>query len=218
METVSEDGTRTIRIVSTYSPAQKRATQKYRHTNKEKVNLQRKVYYQMRKDKDPDFLLYKRQKAKEYYLRKKEYKKSIKEELNEPLTEVIEEVKPVKVKKERKKREPKIEPFIEKNNHADEAEKEKESKRKPKTAKESRKIIMDLLDGRLGELEKKPVIEEIIEEFKQTEPEPIEPEPIVEEVKIEKIKKVKKSKKSKDALDETVLTIEIDKKIGKKRL
>ena len=90
---------------SSYTEAQKRATQKYRHTNKEKVNLQRKVYYQMRKEKDPDFLLYKRQKAKEYYLRKKEYKKSIKEELNEPLTEVIEEVKPVKVKKERKKRE-----------------------------------------------------------------------------------------------------------------
>ena len=204
---------------SSYTEAQKRATQKYRHTNKEKVNLQRKVYYQMRKEKDPEFLLYKRQKAKEYYLRKKEYKKSIKEELNEPLTEVIEEVKPVKVKKERKKREPKIEPIIEKNNHADEAEKEKSKKRKPKTAKESKKIIMDLLDGRLGELEKKPVIEEIIEEFKQAEPIGlIEPEPIVEEVKIEKIKKVKKSKKSKDAPDETVLTIEIDKKIGKKRL
>lgn len=195
---------------SSYTEAQKRATQKYRHTNKEKVNLQRKVYYQMRKEKDPDFLLYKRQKAKEYYLRKKEYKKSIKEELNEPLTEVIEEVKPVKVKKERKKKEPKIEPIIEKNNHADEAEKVKESKRKPKTAKESKKIIMDLLDGRLGELEKKPVIEEII-------PEPIiEAEP--EKVKIEKIKKVKKSKKSKDAPDETVLTIEIDKKMAGKRL
>ena len=204
---------------SSYTEAQKRATQKYRQTNKEKVNLQRKVYYQMRKEKDPDFLLYKRQKAKEYYLRKKEYKKSIKEELNEPLTEVIEEVKPVKVKRERKKKEPKIEPIIEKNNQPDEAEKVKESKRKPKTAKENKKIIMDLLDGRLGELEKKPVIEEIIEELKQVEPiELIEPEPIVEEVKIEKIKKVKKSKKSKDAPDETVLTIEIDKKIGKKRL
>jgi hypothetical protein len=192
---------------SSYTEAQKRATQKYRHTNKEKVNLQRKVYYQMRKENDPNFLLYKRQKAKEYYLRKKEYKKSIKEELNEPLTEVIEEVKPIKVKKERKKKEPKIEPIIEKNNHADEAEKVKESKRKPKTAKESKKIIMDLLDGRLGELEKKPTIEEII------------PEPIIEaEPEKVKIKKVKKSKKSKDAPDETVLTIEIDKKIGKKRL
>jgi hypothetical protein len=217
METVSEDGTRTIRIVSTYSPAQKRATQKYRHTNKEKVNLQRKVYYQMRKDKDPDFLLYKRQKAKEYYLRKKEYKKSIKEELKPNIEENVDEVKPetdkvkpVKVKKERKKKEPKVEPIIEKNNHTDEVEKVIDKKRKPKTAKESKKIIMDLLDGRLGELEKKPVIEEII-------PDPIiEAEP--EKVKIEKIKKVKKSKKSKDAPDETVLTIEIDKKIGKKRL
>ena len=213
METVSEDGTRTIRIVSTYSPAQKRATQKYRQTNKEKVNLQRKVYYQMRKDKDPEFLLYKRQKAKEYYLRKKEYKKTIKEELNEPLTEVIEEVKPAKVKKEKKIKEPK--PVIEKNNHADEAEKVIDKKRKPKTVKESKKIIMDIL----AELENKPVIEEIIEEFKQPEPiELIEPEPIVEEVKIEKIKKVKKSKKSKDAPNETVMTIEIDKNTDNRRL
>lgn len=204
METVSEDGTRTIRIVSTYSPAQKRATQKYRQTNKEKVNLQRKVYYQMRKDKDPDFLLYKRQKAKEYYLRKKEYKKTIKEENNQPEKEVIEEVKPVKVKKERKKKEPKIEPIIEKNNHADEAEKVIDKKRKPKTVKESKKIIMDLLDGRLGELEKKPKIEEII-------PEPIiEVEP--EKVKIEKIKKVKKSKKNKEGPVETIMAIEIDKR------
>jgi len=204
METVSEDGTRTIRIVSTYSPAQKRATQKYRQTNKEKVNLQRKVYYQMRKDKDPEFLLYKRQKAKEYYLRKKEYKKTIKEELNEPLAEVIEEVKPVKVKKEKKIKEPK--PIIEKNNHADEAEKVIDKKRKPKTAKESKKIIMDILD----ELEKKPVIEEII-------PEPIiEAEP--EKVKIEKIKKGKKIKKIKDAPNETVMTIEIDKNTDNKRL
>jgi len=139
----------------------------------------------MRKDKDPEFLLYKRQKAKEYYLRKKEYKKTIKEELNEPLAEVIEEVKPVKVKKEKKIKEPK--PIIEKNNHADEAEKVIDKKRKPKTAKESKKIIMDILD----ELEKKPVIEEII-------PEPIiEAEP--EKVKIEKIKKGKKIKKIKDA-------------------
>ena len=195
---------------SSYTEAQKRATQKYRQTNKEKVNLQRKVYYQMRKEKDPDFLLYKRQKAKEYYLRKKEYKKSIKEELNEPLTEVIEEVKPVKVKRERKKKEPKIEPIIEKNNQPDEAEKVKESKRKPKTAKENKKIIMDLLDGRLGELEKKPKIEEII-------PEPIiEAEP--EKVKKEKIKKVKKIKKIKDTPDETIMAIEIDKNIGEKRL
>lgn len=208
METVSEDGTRTIRIVSTYSPAQKRATQKYRHTNKEKVNLQRKVYYQTRKENDPNFLLYKRQKAKEYYLRKKEYKKSIKEELNEPEKEVIEEVKPVKVKKEKKIKEPK--PVIEKNNHTEEAEKVKDKKRKPKTAKEAKEIILDLLDKRLDELEKKPKIEEII-------PEPIiETEP--EKVKKEKIKKVKKIKKSKDTPDETILTIEIDKNIGEKRL
>ena len=57
---------------TTYSEAQKRATKKYRENNKEKVNLQRKKYYQNRKAKDPNFLLYKRTKAKEYYAKKKE--------------------------------------------------------------------------------------------------------------------------------------------------
>jgi hypothetical protein len=57
---------------SSYTPAQKRATQKYRVNNKDKVNEQRKKYYETRKENDPEFLAYKRQKAKEYYQRKKE--------------------------------------------------------------------------------------------------------------------------------------------------
>ena len=64
---------------SSYTPAQKRATQKYRQNNKEKVNEQRKKYYQARKEKDPDFLEYKRQKAKEYYQRKKNNKEQLEE-------------------------------------------------------------------------------------------------------------------------------------------
>ena len=56
---------------SSYTPAQKKATQKYRENNKEKVNEQRKKYYQSRKEKDPKFLEYKRTKAKEYYMKKK---------------------------------------------------------------------------------------------------------------------------------------------------
>lgn len=59
-------------IYSSYTDAQKRATIKYREANKEKVNAQRKKYYESRKEKDPDFLQYKRDKAKEYYLKKKE--------------------------------------------------------------------------------------------------------------------------------------------------
>jgi hypothetical protein len=59
---------------SSYTPAQKRATQKYRENNKDKVNEQRKKYYQKRKDRDPNFLEYKRAKAKEYYQLKKEHK------------------------------------------------------------------------------------------------------------------------------------------------
>ena len=56
---------------SSYTEAQKRATQKYRQNNKDKVNEQRKKYYKERKEKDPEFLKYKREKAKEYYQKKK---------------------------------------------------------------------------------------------------------------------------------------------------
>lgn len=64
-------------IYSSYTDAQKRATIKYREANKEKVNAQRKKYYESRKEKDPDFLQYKRDKAKEYYLKKKEITKLV---------------------------------------------------------------------------------------------------------------------------------------------
>lgn len=57
---------------SSYTEAQKRATQKYRANNKDKVNEQRKKYYQHRKDSDPNFLEYKRAKAREYYQKKKQ--------------------------------------------------------------------------------------------------------------------------------------------------
>lgn len=69
---------------SSYTPAQKRATQKYRSNNKDKVNEQRKKYYQERKTKDENFLEYKRQKAREYYQRKKE--------ANKPVEQVVEQV------------------------------------------------------------------------------------------------------------------------------
>jgi hypothetical protein len=61
---------------SSYTPAQKKATQKYRQQNKEKVNEQRKKYYQTRKENDPNFLEYKRAKAREYYLKQKELRAS----------------------------------------------------------------------------------------------------------------------------------------------
>ena len=56
---------------SSYTPAQKKASQLYRQNNKEKINAQRKRYYQKRKDSDPTFLEYKRVKAREYYEKKK---------------------------------------------------------------------------------------------------------------------------------------------------
>jgi len=50
------------------------SNQKYRIANREKINLQRKKYYQTRKEADPKFLEYKRIKSKEYYERKKKKK------------------------------------------------------------------------------------------------------------------------------------------------
>lgn len=56
---------------SSYTPAQKKASQLYRQNNKEKINEQRKKYYQSKKESDPKFLEYKRIKAREYYEKKK---------------------------------------------------------------------------------------------------------------------------------------------------
>jgi hypothetical protein len=56
---------------SSYTPAQKKASQLYRQNNKEKINEQRKRYYQSKKESDPKFLEYKRIKAREYYEKKK---------------------------------------------------------------------------------------------------------------------------------------------------
>jgi len=53
------------------------SNQKYRIANREKINEQRKKYYQVRKEADPKFLEYKRMKSKEYYERKKMKKADI---------------------------------------------------------------------------------------------------------------------------------------------
>ena len=80
---------------SSYTDAQKRATQKYRNNNRDKVNEQRKKYYKDRKESDPNFLEYKRLKAKEYYLRKKA-KVDFIDEPEVPVVEmVVEEPQPV---------------------------------------------------------------------------------------------------------------------------
>jgi hypothetical protein len=60
-----------VKYYSSYTPAQKKASQLYRLKNKEKINEQRKKYYQTKKSTDPKFLEYKRIKAKEYYEKKK---------------------------------------------------------------------------------------------------------------------------------------------------
>jgi hypothetical protein len=79
---------------SSYTPAQKRASQLYRQKNKDKINEQRKKYYQTRKATDPKFLEYKRLKAKEYYEKKKLDKvisplPQVDTEMKEPKIEVV---------------------------------------------------------------------------------------------------------------------------------
>lgn len=64
-----------------YTEAQKKASKKYRDANRDKINEQRKLYYQNKKKNDPHFLEYKRVKAKEYYQKKKELKNSINNEV-----------------------------------------------------------------------------------------------------------------------------------------
>jgi hypothetical protein len=90
--------TEVLKIVSSYTEAQKRATEKYRHNNKDKVNEQRKKYYQTRKEKDPQFLEYKRMKSREYYLKKKLTKPEDKPDVI--MEDVKPEPKPVDVKME----------------------------------------------------------------------------------------------------------------------
>lgn len=85
-----EETNKQIIKYSSYTPAQKRATQKYRENNKDKVNEQRKKYYQNRKERDPQFLEYKRAKAKEYYQLKKQLKVK-------PDTEPVDKPEPVDI-------------------------------------------------------------------------------------------------------------------------
>lgn len=94
-----------LKYISSYTDAQKKATKKYRDNNKDKVNEQRKKYYENRKAKDPNFLLYKRQKAKEYYTKKKERLKEAKEE---EVKKALEQAELAKVNEELKQTEPEV--------------------------------------------------------------------------------------------------------------
>jgi hypothetical protein len=89
------------------------ANQKYRIANREKINEQRKKYYQVRKEADPKFLEYKRMKSKEYYDRKKvkkagqnapdkpvEMGDNSDSDLSQSSTEPIPDIKEVKIENE----------------------------------------------------------------------------------------------------------------------
>lgn len=71
--------------------AQRKASRKYLENNRDKINEQRRKYYQNKKENDPDFLEYKRQKAKEYYRNKKD----VKIEAIDTIVETIQTVKDV---------------------------------------------------------------------------------------------------------------------------
>jgi len=64
---------------SSYTEAQKKATNKYRVANKDKINETRKAYYKKRKENDKEFIEYKRTKAREYYHKKKQIAEHAKE-------------------------------------------------------------------------------------------------------------------------------------------
>jgi hypothetical protein len=76
-------------MYSSYTPAQKKASQLYRENNKDKINAQRKLYYQARKERDPQFLEYKRIKSKEYYEKKKLSKVPVVVETVAPVEPVV---------------------------------------------------------------------------------------------------------------------------------
>ena len=76
-------------IYKSYSQAQKKANLKYKANNKEKCNLLAKKYYDQSKD-DPEYKQKKRDAAKRYYNKRKEFLK-LKNEfiLNEIKTEMV---------------------------------------------------------------------------------------------------------------------------------
>jgi glutaredoxin 2 len=131
---------------SSYTDAQKRATQKYRSNNKDKVNEQRKKYYQQRKESDPSFLEYKRQKAREYYQKKKLTKTELFEEhYQQNLTDVLEQNTPEVTN------EPLPEPIMELENKPlqeelvlDEPIETVEVKPKKKRAPRKKKVVEDV--------------------------------------------------------------------------
>lgn len=87
----------------TYTESQKKAIIKYRENNKDKINEQRKKYYNIKKE-NKEFMEYKRIKSKQYYHNKKKLKelenkeedKEDKEEVKEYNLEQMEqeEIKP----------------------------------------------------------------------------------------------------------------------------
>ena len=67
METVDNQ----VKKKKYYTEAQKAAIKKYRQKNKDKINELQRKYYVTNKNNDPNYLVRKREKSKEYYLKSK---------------------------------------------------------------------------------------------------------------------------------------------------
>jgi hypothetical protein len=161
-------------IYSSYTESQKKATLKYREKNKDKVNEQRKIYYQQRKETDPDFLNYKRAKSREYYQRKKEAK----------LTNV-ENVELVEIKLDEEK------PLIINSEPQPEPEEVKED-----VKEEVIKQLQEELQEAIKPKKKKVSLKKELVEFEKTLDENIQGTPIVNA----KVSKWKREKKAKEIL------------------
>jgi len=143
-----------VKVYSSYTEAQKRATKKYREQNKEKVNAQRKKYYDERKSKDPNFLSYKREKAKEYYIKKKGVKEDeevceeVKEEDISPIIPQIQETVEDDTTTEESKTPPITEPKTPRAPRKPRLKKEKTMKEnlKPEDLKELEAELLKALD------------------------------------------------------------------------
>ena len=146
---------------SSYTPAQKKASQVYRMKNKDKINEQRKKYYQARKASDPMFLEYKRKKAKEYYEKKKLEKATgiVATELKTSIKEIKEALE------EEKKREAPVSEspaILEVKTDEKQPEKvEEEKKEKPKRTRKVKKLIIDTTKAIVEQVKPDVVVEDV---------------------------------------------------------
>lgn len=106
-----------VKVFSSYTPAQKKANQKYRENNIDKVKEMSRAYMNKRRQSDPEFRQKAREYQQQYYLKKKaeEIRKRYPENYDENGNRIVplEEIKAkVKADKEKKKKDNKTNDMI----------------------------------------------------------------------------------------------------------